>query len=436
MHTHYDIVVIGAGASGLMAAITAASYNREVLIIEKNEKAGRKLLATGNGRCNLTNSYQDLRCYNCNNKDFVNKILSVFSWEDTVRFFRKSGMLTKDKDGYIYPKSMQAQTVLDTLINCCKNKNIRIKFNTTISKIIKEKDYFKLVCSNEYSFIANKVIMACGSKAAKNLGGDSIGYVLAKELGHSLIKPLPSLCGVRVNTKENKSYKEFFKEVSGVRNESTVRLFIDNEFINSSKGELQLTDYGLSGIVVFQLSGQISIAIDNKKKTKLIVDFIPDLSLNDILAYGLELKNNIENITLFQFLCSMLNTKMVKGLLVLLCNKIKYLNKDTLLSQLSNIELEEIIQSIKNSMFLIDSANDYDKAQVCTGGIDISQIKYTMESKKINNLYFCGEILDIDGICGGYNLQIAWSTGYIAGKNASIECTTHNADYRTEEYND
>lgn len=407
-----DVIIIGGGASGLVAAITAAKLGAKVIIIDHNKRIGQKLLATGNGKCNLTNTDQNAKNYRGDNPDFAKDVLALFTDKDTINFFNKLGLLVKDKQGYIYPISEQATTVLDILRLACDNLGVITYCQSSVISINKSDNIFilkyKNLAEDKVELVsAKKLILATGGKANAKTGSDGSGYELARNFGHHIIKPTPALVGLL--GKEN-----FFKAISGVRTEALLTLKINNENIISEKGELQLTNYGLSGIPVFQISRYASKAVDLKKEVVVVIDFLPNHSKSELIEHikSQLYLNSYKNIE--QQLFGLLNRKLASLIL-----KQAGINLFTISSSISNLELDKIINLIKSFEVKIEKANTFDQAQVCAGGVDTNEVyANTLESKKIENLYIIGELLDIDGACGGYNLQWAWSTGYLAGKSA------------------
>lgn len=432
-----DIAIVGAGASGMMAAISASTFfeknnilNKKIVIIEKNDKAGKKILATGNGRCNLTNLKQNPNYYRTTEQgnDTIINILSEFDEKSSIQFFENHGMLTKNKDGYIYPKSMQAQTVTNTLVQICNGKNILFILNTCVNNINfsdVNKTYI-IYSENEVIIKAKILIFSTGSSASA--GENYNGYSLIKNMGHKIIKPLPALCGLWADKNciaDTNMGKSFFKQVMGVRCEVSCKAVLDNENISIEKGELQLTDYGLSGIVIFNLSHYITRGIEEGKKSFIYVDFIYDMTEDEIVNYLNKTWDN--NINLYQAMSGILNSKIAKGLINILSGKYYNLSLTVMVNEIKQNVLIEFIREIKNFKVKIMGTNGFNKAQVCTGGVDLTEVSNNSLQSNINTgLFFCGELLDVDGICGGYNLQWAWSSGYVAGENAAEALLKHS----------
>lgn len=402
------IVVIGGGASGFMAAITAAKAGASVTILEQNSKLGKKILSTGNGKCNLTNLNQKKEYYRCSEPEFPYTALNQFTLEDTISFFHEIGIYTKNKNGYLYPHSEQASSVVEVLEMEARRLKIKLKTNervTHIEPLKAEKDTGIeplserfLVHTESWHYPCDSVIISCGSSASVIEGSNGSGYELAKKIGHTIVKPLPALTGL-------KGAGNQFSKWAGVRVEAKISLIINGTNTVSEKGELQLTDYGISGIPVFQISRYASRAIDEGKTVTAIIDFLPDMTREECQNFFETRQNNRPNKSLKEQLVGVFPSKLIE---VLVGN-----TKGNL------IQIEDFVQKIKNFEITIKNTLDLDHAQVCTGGISCKEIDpETMESKLIPGVYFSGEVLDVDGTCGGYNLQWAWSSGYAAGKSA------------------
>ncbi len=400
------ILIIGGGPAGVMAAIEAALNKCEVTIIEKKDRILKKLLVTGNGKCNLTNMDFHMDCYYSNEKSRLKEYFEQFDVADTILFFKQLGLLMKDKNGYIYPVCEQASVVSDVLRNKLSQLNVNIQTQTTIDSIRNEKDQFKVkIQDKEYCFDA--LIIACGSYAGNKKDDIKSGYEWAEELGHHIIPVLPAL--VQVKCKEN-----FFKSISGVRCEAILKLMIENQEVHTQRGELQLTDYGISGIPVFQFSRQIAEAVKQKKKTEVEIDFLPEYDEQD---WNLFIQNRIlsnDGVTIETFFAGLLNKKINQMMI-----KQFGLHPLEILSVENSKKVKEACARMKHFIVTPIGTNPYENAQTCAGGVDLRDIDEKMQSRKMKNLFFCGEILDVDGKCGGYNLQWAWTSGYIAGKNSA-----------------
>lgn len=403
-----NLIVIGAGASGLMAAITAAGNGSRVIILEHKDKAGKKILATGNGKCNYTNKKMTDDCYR-GNKDLIQHGLSVFNSNDAVNFFTRLGVISKEKNGYMYPNSGQATTILNSLIDEALRLGVRIVTECEISSINHKKGEF-IIKSNRGSYKAQKIIVAVGLLASPKLGSDGSFLLFLKGFGHRFNPIVPALCGFNCDGFS-------FKKVSGVRTDASVTAIVNNKELCSDTGELQLTDYGLSGIPVFQISRFLSMGLYEKADVKVKIDLMPEYSnekLHNMLTELVEKSNGFKS--WIQMLSGLLNSKLSTALLEQTkINPTAIINIDK--NDIKKVDL--LSTTIKSLIVNVKSYRDYEFAQVCAGGINSEEIDIkTLESKLVPGMFFAGEILDVDGICGGYNLQWAWTSGYIAGLNA------------------
>lgn len=401
------VVIVGGGASGLMAAITCQKQGKHVVIIEQKEKAGKKILATGNGKCNFTNLYQDDSCYRSSEPAFPKKALQQFDQQAVVQFFEDLGVLVKERNGYLYPYSGQASTILDALYNEAIRLGVKIECGVKVEHIQKKDGLLEIRYSGK-TIVAGTVILAAGGKASPAQGSDGSGYGLAKELGHHITKLSPALTGLKA--KEN-----FCKALAGVRTDAAVSLFIDDQYVIKDTGELQLTSYGVSGIPVFQICRYAGMALLDKQKVTVKADFFPNWKEKQLRELVFRQKEKFGKNTAETALAGMCNKKV---LLVLL--KQASIHPEDQLGKVPDEKLLNLCKWMKALAFTITETNGFENAQVCAGGIDTREVNAdTMESKVVKNLYFAGEILDVDGICGGYNLQWAWASGYVAGRQAA-----------------
>lgn len=398
------IVIIGAGASGLMAAITSKNNSNEVILLERNSEVGKKILATGNGRCNYWNADQSLTNYHSTNKNFLSEIITESNCQEVQNIFTKLGIVTKIKSGYYYPSSNQATSIRNALLTECLEKGVIIKTNTYVTNIEKKDNLFIIETQTE-TFKADILVIATGAKASPKTGSDGNGYLLAKKFNHTIINPLPALVQL-------KTTGDFLKTWSGVRTDVKVFSREDNNIIGMEEGEIQLTDYGVSGICIFNLSSNIARGLSQNKKEELIINFLPFIE-SSAKEWLEEREKYITKTTISNQLESILNYKLVQVIL----NKSK-INKTAYYEDLTETEKTTLLKNLTNFTIPITGTNSFDNAQVTSGGIPLTEINVeTMESKHIKNLYFAGEILDVDGKCGGYNLGFAWLTGLIIGKS-------------------
>lgn len=406
MKVFSDIIVIGGGASGMMAAITAAKNKKNVLILEHNDRLGKKILQTGNGRCNLTNKAMSSDCYCRENAEFAMEVIKDFDETKVMDFFIEAGLLLHDRAGYVYPNSDQASSVNEVLLLELRRLNVAIETGVVIEKINTKKPEGFTIQTSQGVFSCKKLILATGSKAYPKSGSDGSGYEMAKKLGHTIIEPLPALTSL-------KSDFELRKSISGVRCDGMVKLLVDGKEIIRERGEIQMTDYGISGIPVFQISRYAVQAVSKKKKVSCVLDLLPEYKEAGIVAF-LKKKAAQKGITMEDAACGMINRKL-SGMIL----KYSGYKAEEIAAKWTENDLKKIAANIKHLSMRITGYNSFDYGQVCQGGVCVEEIMAsTMESKKVKGLYFAGELVDVDGICGGYNLQWAWSSGYKAGKAA------------------
>ncbi len=403
-----NIGIIGAGASGLMAAITAAKQGAKVTLIDKKDRIGKKILATGNGKCNFTNKEMRSSDYRSQSENVFSDYVSQFNDRDTISWFQGMGMLVKEKNGYCYPRSEQAATVLDILRIGIEHYKVQVLTERYPVSIEKRNHKFEVILDDNQKISFDHVILSCGSFAGEKETGKYNGYSYAKAFGHTIVPVVPAL--VQLRAKE-----DFFKAISGVRCEARVSLYIEQKFITEESGELQLTDYGISGIPVFQLSRYVSYGIYEKKSVKAVIDFFPDYEYENLYSF---IKNKWEkapkDMTADTFFQGLLNKKL--NLMFLKRQKVK---AATPLKQIPFSKIVDVIKSMKSLEIEIEGTNPFVNAQICAGGVSMEEVTLQLESKFVSGLYFAGELLDVDGRCGGYNLQWAWTSGYLAGKAAA-----------------
>lgn len=405
-----NIVIVGGGASGLIAAIYAKTSNNKVTILERNKEVGKKILVTGNGRCNYWNENITTKNYHSNNLEEVKNIITDKNKVEIMDFFNKIGIIPKVKDGYYYPRSNQATSIRNALKTEVNNLAIDIQYDTFVKDIKKQNNQFLLETSKGV-IKADKVIIATGSKAMPKTGSDGNGYLLLKNLGHSLTELFPVL--VQLEGKGN-----FFKLWEGVRSEAKLTLLEQGKKLATEIGEIQLTNYGISGICTFNLSHLVAKGLRKGKQEEVMIDFLPFLNINtaeDFITYFDQRNKLVANRSIEQLLEGILNYKLINTLLYLTS-----ISKDTSWDKLTALEKTNLYNNLKNFKLEIIKTKSYDAAQSCGGGIPLLEINTkTMQSKLVDNLYIVGEILDVDGVCGGYNLAFAWLSGMLAGKDAS-----------------
>ncbi len=410
-----DVIVIGGGAAGMMAAVTAARGGASVTILEQNDRLGKKLLSTGNGKCNYTNENQDISFYHSEQPEKVSMVLSQLPLKETLAFFQELGVLPLRKKGGYYPNSEQASALLDALRFEVERLGILVVNNARVKKIEPVKDGFRVAYNTAFE-LGKRVILAAGSKASAIAGCDGSGYTLAEMLGHGVIIPLPAL--VQLRCKE-----AFYKGLQGVRMQAKIQLYAgrkeDKEngmkLLVEEFGELQLTGYGVSGIPVFQVSRFAARALWQGLFVWLMIDFLPEISSEALFTELTRLKSRNGMRKMEELLNGMVNKKL--AVVALKCCQIK---PSLPCARADEKALRRLADKLKNFPTQIIDTNGYREAQVCCGGIDLAEVSgESLESRKVPGLYFAGECLDVDGACGGYNLQWAWASGFVAGSHAA-----------------
>lgn len=452
------VVVAGGGASGLVAAIAAAENGARVTILEHKDRVGKKLLMTGNGRCNLTNMSDIHGKYYSSDAESLDKIYDTlvrFSAQDTRDFFKRLGLYTREKrDGGVYPVSEQAAIVLDVLRSQCVRLGVRIRTDCEVTAVRPARKGGGTVYVTQYSSPAfrqdltasgpdtpvqgqgksarnrdksvarkeqidyDRLILATGGKAAAVSGSDGSGYGLVKKLGHSVIEPLPALVQLRCEG-------AFFKALSGVRAQGRVRLLVDGREAACEEGELQLVDYGISGIPVFQLSRLASRAVYDGRRCEAAIDFIPYIKTADSGVFGGSMERSVSEFahkTVEELLSGLVHKKVAS----VVCKQNKIAHGETV-GQAGAAKLRDCISMLADFRVKIIAPNPFENAQVCCGGVPLGEVDENFMSRRCAGIYIVGELLDCDGRCGGYNLQWAWATGAIAGADAA-RARFHNPD--------
>ncbi|MDK0797323.1 NAD(P)/FAD-dependent oxidoreductase [Clostridium perfringens] len=411
---YHDVVIIGGGASGMTAAITAKDFGLDVAIVEGTDRIGKKILTTGNGRCNITNSLISFPFENFHsaNDGFFIKSLNKFSVEDTKAFFLNLGLpIIELEKGKNYPQSLQASSVVDILKMALEEREIPVYNSYKVKSIHKSKGKFTLSTGNEDSSVikCKKLIMACGGKSAPKTGSDGSGYTLAKSLGHSIIEPNPAI--VQLKLSHNK-----LKALSGIKFNGYAEVLCDGKSIRKEFGEILFTDYGISGPPILQISRESSLGCFKGKEVKILVDMMPDKSLKELEDF---LEGHFAVFSCREVINSLIGVVNKKMIPILLREAgIDNLHKPCY--ELTWKEKKALINLMKSWEFKCVGTNGFQAAQVTTGGINTKEVdSETLQSKLVDNLYFCGELLDVDGDCGGFNLQWAWSSGF----TAALSCT-------------
>lgn len=433
----YDVAIIGASASGMACAVTAARRGLTVLLIEKNIQAGRKLRATGNGKCNIANRYYDVSCYRGSNQGMIRRLTGHDSYEKTLHFMRSLGLAVVEKNGYYYPASLQATAVIQALHRAMEHGGVTYGFGRLVTDICYDEGKYVVsaMLSREYEkeasraakrarrsggepeaalvrpsqdsfrYEARNVVLATGGYAGSQYGCMGEGYALAESFGHHVLTPLPALVPLT-------SDESFCKALSGVRVSAEVAILIDSHEIYKTKGEVQFTEYGASGICVFGVSRFAAKALKLHMTPVLCMDLMPRLAEEELLAEMHRLFGATAYLSVMDSLSSLIPEKLA-GVVLSRSGIDGMLKADRLRFE----ELKRLVRQIKCFDMHISGCKDYDMAQVTAGGVDLSEITESFESRLQKSLYLVGELLDVDGTCGGYNLTFAFLSGIGAGEN-------------------
>lgn len=411
------VAVIGGGAAGMMAAIEAARAGAIVTLIEKNPQLGKKLATTGNGRCNYTNLDMGDRIggkFRGFHPEFAEATLDVLPPEAVLDWFREIGVEPRFRGSYVYPNSDQASAVVDALREELHRLSVKVHYNAEVKSVQRVEDGYFLIQCTDAVVKADRVILAAGSKAAPKTGSNGDGYFIARKLGHSIVPYVPALCGIRCAG-------DAFKALAGIRTEAALELVVDGRCVDREAGELQLVDYGISGIPVFQLSRYAAYALQEGKKAAVYINFLPGFTeeVEDPKDRAVQLfrqrQQRLAGRKMESFFTGLLHQKLGQLLL-----RMANVRPELPVAELSEKQFRSLASlSIRFKAECVEM-NGFQQAQVVAGGVDTSEVDPgTMASRLVPGLYFAGEVLDIDGICGGYNLQWAWASGFVAGRHAA-----------------
>ena len=395
------VIVIGGGASGIIAAIKASEVS-DVTIIEGNSKIGKKILVTGSGRSNFWNESISEKNYNEESHELLKEILPIK--DEVFNFLTNSlGITPTNKNGYLYPRSKTASSITKKKKKRIKRNNIEVIYDLKVTKITTENNNIKIELSDNTTMTCDKLIIATGGKAASKTGSDGSGYNLLKELDIEVTPVLPALVPLIINDKTRLDW-------SGVRTDAKLSVYENNKIIKEELGELQLTNTGISGIVTFNISGLIASLLENKKQFEVYIDFLPEIE--DISTFLDEKNKNANPKNIEELLETMINYKLLNSL-ISNCR----INKNQKWTELSQEDKKKLISTLKKYKINISSTEDFEKAQVTRGGVCLNEITSNFSLKKYPNIKVIGETLNVDGICGGYNLAFAFISGYIAGSS-------------------
>ncbi|NLM73945.1 MAG: NAD(P)/FAD-dependent oxidoreductase [Clostridiaceae bacterium] len=411
MSDRKKVVVVGGGASGIMAAITARREGASVTILEKNPRIGKKILVTGNGRCNFTNINADLKCYYGNNPKFAESALSQFPVSRTIKFFEELGIAHKvENSGKVFPMSDQASSFLDVFLYELDELGIEVVCDANVRKIVPGKDNFRLQLDNGETYTAHRVILAAGGKAMPSSGSDGNGFELAKSLGHRITDVFPALVQIMLDG-------DFYKRIDGVKFVGTAEIIHNNKSIIKDCGDILFTNYGVSGPPILQISRKAGEFLLKGQEAFVKISIIDTMTKDEVLELIDKRFRTAPEKSVEFSLVGLINKRLIPVILTEAgIRDLKLPVRD-----LSLKEKESIAEILTDWRIKIRGTKGWTSAQVTAGGVDTRDINpSTMESKIVKGLYFSGEIMDIDGQCGGFNLQWAWSSGFVAGKNAAL----------------
>ena len=404
-----DVIVVGGGASGMIASIIAARKGVKVLLLERLNRVGKKILVTGNGRCNLSNINIDSRYYHTSSKEDFSYPLKHISYEVIKEFFEELGILPLVEGCKVYPFSEQASSVLDVLRMELERLGVEIQIDAKVINLSKKKNDWNVACENGMVHHAQKVIVATGGMANASLGCDESGYSLLKKLGHTITPTFPTLVHML-------SASKYCKMMKGTKVTCDAAMYVEDKLIRKEHDEVLFTEDGLSGPAIFQLSRIASKAKLEGKRAYVALDLLPAMSHDEVVSMIYKRIALWPMRTLQELFVGWLNSRITIPL-------IKYSGLESMHISCENLEYEQVAklaESIKKFVFETNGTRGYKYAQATAGGVKLSEIDLTaMASKKAMGIYVTGEVLDLDGDCGGYNLQWAWSTGYLAGLHAS-----------------
>ncbi len=400
-----NIAVIGGGASGLMAALFAARNGANVIIYEHNNAVGKKILASGNGRCNIINTTATPDDYAGQNPSFAAYALKQMNFHYFQSFCRSIGLILDIKeDGRCYPLSNEAKSVQQALMNAVLQAGVKLLTECKVTSITKKGEYFN-VTSNHETLRYDKVLIATGSEAAPQLGASADGYIFAAHFGHVTLPTYPSLVQLHLNSKHP-------PKMAGVKITGEVSLLIDGKTIQTLSGDMLFANYGISGLAILDISEKASHALLKKQRVAISLNLLPRYDRQSLENTLKELFNSIPAYSLESALSGILPAKIVTSLLTEAS-----LDPSLLVSTLGTKEIKKLVHLISEWKFEVNGTHGFKHAEVSGGGIDTGQINpKTMESTLISGLYFAGEVIDIVGKRGGYNFHFAWASGMIAGR--------------------
>ena len=393
------VVIIGGGASGITSAITARRKGYDVVVLEKNSFLLKKLKITGNGHCNYYNEDQDLCHYHSDNSELISMMINSVNLENVSLFFDSIGIIPRIKNGYYYPFSNQAISVCSSLILEAQKLGVVLDTDVEVQEL-KKSNRFQVITTNGV-YEADKVIVSTGGMSYQKTGSDGFGYRELKRLGHNINLLLPGLTPLVISNPK--------KEWKGIRTDVSISLLENNKLVRKESGEIQLTEDGISGICTMQLSSYISKGLYLGKDERIKINFLPFIDEDEFFVFMDNRSRKMKNRTVMELLEGVLNYKLISVILKK--------EQNLIWDECNNKEREFIKKNLLSYMVEVVDTKSFNYSQVTLGGVSLLEVNLeTMESKKVKDLYITGELLDITGDCGGYNLTIAWITGLIAGE--------------------
>ncbi len=403
--TKVDCIVIGGGPAGMMAAISAGILGKRVILIERNSVLGKKLLLTGNGRCNLSHKVVSEKDFVTNfgkNGDFLLSPFSIFGPLQTIAFFKEQGLeVIVDEKGRCFPKSNKAQTVLDFLINLLKDSKVEIIFNSVVDDILLEQEMIKeVVLIDGRRLKCDNLIITTGGKSFPQTGSDGNFYSVIEKLGHSINPLYPGLSPLRSSD---------LSSLMGISLSNVlVSLYRDRKIVSKGKGDVLFTHFGITGPVILDMSNELGSGL-KRGSVNICLDLFPDKSTEEVMKSLFEEGRN-------RVIKNALSNLLPERLVVFLLDRL-FIDKEKKVNQIGKQEMGRVVAEMKSMSISIEGVMGFDQAMVTGGGVSLKEIdSKTMKSKLVKNLYFAGEVIDIIGRTGGYNLQACWSTGYVAGQ--------------------
>jgi predicted Rossmann fold flavoprotein len=404
------VTVVGGGSSGMMAAVSAARAGAAVMLLERKDRVGKKLLATGNGRCNLTNTDGSLSRFHGGDRAFIAGVLTRFPAASAIQFFEELGIAcTLEGEGRVYPRSGQASAVLDVLRWELERLKVDVRTGYEVKRIAPADDGFSLALAAGGELAAGRLVEACGGSAAPQFGSDGSGQRLAAALGHRLVEPVAALVPLRLRA-------DFLRKLKGVSFAGRGEVRCGDEVLRGEEGEFLFTDNGISGPPVLQLSRAAAVALQKKREPRIVLDLFPGTTLeqlDDALTIRFRRQGGK---SLADGLVGLLNKRLIPVLLS--AAGIDY--QALPCADVSQAARNALARLLKSWSLAIFGTMPWPEAQVTAGGVSLQDVNAeTLESRLVPGLYFCGEVLDVDGDCGGFNLQWAWASGWLAGQSAA-----------------